>query len=131
MVLVGVGAECLAWVELAGRRHVQMVILNEVIQVAAGKALDAGIKGVFQVEGVNAELVGHGDIGVIRHPPSDPMMPSHGLKPPDLVFVGEGDPVHFVGAEALKQRAEPEHALACVVYVWQHQRDDILFSNAA
>ena len=36
---------------------------------------------------ITAQLIGISHIGVIRHAPRHPMMPTNGLQPPDLINI--------------------------------------------
>lgn len=58
-------------------------------------------------------------------------MAAHSFQPPDFVGVGEGDAIHLVGAEFLKQRAEALDALACGLDIRQHDGQEVLFADAA
>ena len=71
---------------------------------------------------IQAELVGHDDHTVVRHALGNPVMAAHSFQPPDFVGVGEGDAVHLVGAEFLKQRAEALDALWESYDDWSHSQ---------
>ena len=108
-----------------------MVCGNPLAQVGRAQVLALLAVRVVEVEGVNAQLVGHGDVAVVRHAAGDPVVAAHGLQPPDLVHVAEGDAVHLVGAVALQQGAQAQHAVAGAGGVGQDQRDHVLLADAA
>lgn len=110
---------------------IQMVVGNKLAQVGRAQMLPPCAKSVLQVKGIQSELVGHHNIGVVRHPAGDPVMAADGLQPPDLVYVLEGDAVLFIGAVLLQQAAQAGHTLPGRADVGQHQADDVLFPDAA
>ena len=59
------------------------------------------------------------------------MVAAHGLEPPDLVGVREGDAVHLVGAKALEERAQALDALASTSDIGQNEGDHVLLADAA
>ena len=80
---------------------------------------------------VDAELVGHDDIAVIGDPDGEPVVAADGLHPPDLLAVGEGDAVGFVGAVLLQQHTQPLHAFPGGVDIGQDHIDKVLFPQTA
>ena len=88
-------------------------------------------QGILKVEFIDAKLVRHGHVGLVRHALGDPMVAADGLQPPDLVHVGKGNTVHLIGAELFKQRAETLHAFTGGLDVRQHEGEEILFADAA
>ena len=87
--------------------------------------------GVVQVKAVDAQLVGHGHIGIVGHALGDPVVAADSLEPPDLVHVAKGDTVVLVGAVALEQIAQDTHAVAGRLGVRQHQGHHVLLAQAA
>ena len=73
-----------------------MVVLDKIIQVGGAKVVLFGAKCVFQIKLVNAKLVGHHHIGIVRNALSDPVVPADGLQPPDFVHVLERNAVYLV-----------------------------------
>ena len=108
-----------------------MVVLDKIIQVGGAKVVLFGAKCVFQIKLVNAKLVGHHHIGIVRHPARHPVMAADGFQPPDLVDVLERNAVHLVSAVFFQQLAQPQHALARSVDVRQYQINNVLLANAA
>ena len=88
-------------------------------------------KSIFQIKAVDAQLVGHDHIAVIRHTACDPVVATDGLQPPDLVHILKGNAVHLISAVGLQQMPQPLHALAGGADVGQGQEHDILFADAA
>ena len=135
-------AKGLAGVERAQRRdvvalsleahgEVEVVLGHPLAQVGAAQVLGLPAKGVVEVEQVNRKLVGHHDVGVIGHALGNPVVAAHRLEPPDLVDVLEGDAVHLVGAIALKQATQTQHALTGRADVGKHEREHVLLADAA
>ena len=58
-------------------------------------------------------------------------MSAHGLEPPDLIDVREGDAVHLVGAVCLEERAQALDTLAGRADVGEDERDHVLLAYAA
>ena len=58
-------------------------------------------------------------------------MAAHGLQPPDLVLVVDGDAVRFVGAVGLQKLPQPQHPLPGRADIGQHQHQDVLLADAA
>ena len=87
--------------------------------------------GIGQVERIDAELVGHGHVGVVGHALGDPVMAADGLEPPDLVDIRKTDAVRLVGAVLLKERAKAANAVACRGDIGQNDRHQVLFAQAA
>ena len=86
---------------------------------------------VVEVEFVDAELVRHGHVCLVRHTLGDPVVAADGFKPPDLIHIGEGDTVHFVRAVLFEQRAETCHAFTGGLDVRQYEGEEVLFADAA
>ena len=133
VVGVGVGAEGIARVERGSvlHREVQMVGFDEFGKVFGTHVRFLVTQSVLKVEFVDTELVRHGHVGLVRHALGNPVMAAHSFQPPDFVGVGEGDAIHLVGAEFLKQRAEALDALACGLDIRQHDGQEVLFADAA
>lgn len=108
-----------------------MVRAEELAQVRARQVVVAGAFGVVEVEGVDAQLVRHRDVVVLRDATRDPVVPADGLQPPDVLLVAEGDPVHLVGAVLGQQRAQALDALAGGADVGQDQGHKVLLAEPA
>ena len=134
VIRVRVTAEGVARVEVPAahaEREVEVIGVHPLAQVSRAEVLALLAKRVREVKVVDAQLVGHGHIAVVGHAPGDPVVAAHGLEPPDLVGVREGDAVHLVGAVALEQGAEALHAVAGARGIRQHERDHVLLADAA
>ena len=59
--------------------------------------------GVFKIEIIDAKLVRHDDVLIIFDSSSHPVMTTDGLKPPDFIFIAEGNAVWFVGSIFFKK----------------------------
>ena len=137
MVAVAVRAKGLARVKdgsravaLDAQRQVQMPLGHPDAQVGGAHMVGLGALGVIQVKAVDAQLVGHGHIGVVRHALGDPVVTADGLEPPDLVHVAKGDAVVLVSAVALEQVAQDTHAVAGGLGIRQHQGHHVLLAQA-
>ena len=137
MVAVAVRAKGLARVKdgsravaLDAQRQVQMPLGHPGAQVGGAHMVGLGALGVIQVKAVDAQLVGHGHIGVVRHALGDPVVTADGLEPPDLVHVAKGDAVVLVSAVALEQVAQDTHAVAGGLGIRQHQGHHVLLAQA-
>ena len=86
---------------------------------------------IFQIKGIDSELVRHHHISVVRHSPGDPVMAADGLQPPDLVFIGKSNTVHLVGTVFLQQASQTCDTLSGTVNVRKHQRHNVLLADAA
>ena len=86
---------------------------------------------ILQIKAVDAELIGNHHIGLIRHSLRDPVMPPDRLKPPDLMDIGKGDPVHLIGSVLLEELSEAEHPLPGAVNVGEGNVDHVLFPDPA
>ena len=117
-------------VALDTQRQVQMPLGHPGAQVGGAHVVGLVALGVVQVKAVDAQLVGHGHIGVVRHAPGDPVVTADGLEPPDLVHVAKGDAVVLVGAVALEQLAQNTHAVAGGLGIRQHQGHHVLLAQA-
>ena len=138
MVAVAVRAKGLARVKDGSRAvaldaqcQVQMPLGHPDAQVGGAHMVGLGALGVIQVKAVDAQLVGHGHIGVVRHALGDPVVTADGLEPPDLVNVTKGDAIVLVGTVALEQVAQDTHAVAGRLGVRQHQGHHILLAQTA
>ena len=80
---------------------------------------------------IQAELVGHDDHTVIRHPLGNPVVAADGLQPPDFVGVRKGHAIGFIGAVLLQQRAGAQHAFPGRVDIGKHQRHQVFFANSS
>ena len=131
VVGVVVAAEGVTRVQTAIQREVEVIVPDELPQVGRAEMILLCTESVVEVEGVDAQLVRHDHIGVVRHTAGHPVVAADGLQPPHLVHVGKSDAVHLVGAVGLQQLAQTLHALAGGVDVGQHQIHNILFADAA
>lgn len=69
---------------------------------------------VLKVEGVDAQMIGDRCVVVLGHASSDPVVDAHSFEPPDVLDIGEGDPVHLVGdvlGSSSPRRSTPSRAL--------------------
>ena len=108
-----------------------MVVPDKFPQIGRAQVVPLFAEGVLKIEMIQAELVGHDDIPVIGHPAGDPVMAADGFHPPDLVLVGKGDAIVFIGAVLLQKGAQPLHALPGAADVGQYDADQILLTDAA
>ncbi len=133
VVGIGVGTEGVARIERGDVLHgqIQMVAFDELAQIRGAHVLLLVAEGVVEVEFVDAELVRHGHVRLVRHTLGDPMVAADGFEPPDLIDVGEGDAVHLVGAVLFEQRAETGHAFAGGLDIRQHEGKEVLFADTA
>jgi len=131
VVGVVVAAESVPGVQAAVQRKVEVVVPDELPQVGRAEIVFLCAESVLEVEGVDAQLVRHDHIGVVRHPAGHPVVAADGLEPPDLVHVLKGDAVHLIGAVLLQQSAQTKHALPGRVDVGQDEVDDVLLADAA
>ena len=81
MVRIIVAAKGVPRVQYPVPGKIQMVVLDKIIQVGGAKVVLFGAKCVFQIKLVNAKLVGHHHIGIVRNALSiqwcPPMVSSH------------------------------------------------------
>ena len=131
VVGVVVAAEGVTRVQTAIQREVEVIVPDELPQVGRAEMILLCAESVVEVEGVDAQLVRHDHIGVIRHTAGHPVVAADGLQPPDLVHILESDAVHLIGAVLFQQLAQTEHALAGRVDVGQDEVNNILFADAA
>jgi hypothetical protein len=108
-----------------------VVRLDELGEIGGAHVVFLIAEGVVKVEFVDAELIRHRDIGLVRHALGDPMMAADRFQPPDLAGIAERDPVHLVGAVLLQQCAQAGHAFAGGGDIRQHDGEEILFADAA
>ena len=99
-------------VQTAIQREVEVIVPDELPQVGRAEIILLCAESVVEVESVDAQLVRHDHIGVIRHTAGHPVMAANGLQPPDLVHILESDAVHLIGAVLFQQLAQTEHTLA-------------------
>ena len=118
-------------VQRAVQRKVEVILGNELPQVGRAEVVFLCAEGIFQIKGVDAQLVGHDHIHIVRHAAGDPVVTADGLQPPDLVYVLKSDAVHLVSTVLFQQTAQTQHALTGRVDIGQHQIDDILLADAA
>ena len=118
-------------VALDAQCQIQMPLGHPGAQVGRAHVLDLGTLGVVQIKAVDAQLVGHRNIGVIGHALGDPVVTADGLEPPDLIHVAKGDAVVLVGAVALEQVAQDAHTVAGGLGVRQDQGHHVLLAQAA
>ena len=131
MVGVIVAAKGIPGVQCAVQREVEVVLGDELPQVGRAEVVFLCAEGIFQIKGVDAQLVGHDHIHIVRHAAGDPVVTADGLQPPDLVYILKSDAVHLVSTVLLQQAAQTQHALTGRVDIGQHQIDDILLADAA
>ena len=131
VVGVVVAAKSVPRVQASVQRQVEMIGREELPQVRRAHIVFFVAIGIVQVKAVDAQLVGHDHVGIIRHAAGHPVVAADGLQPPDLVDILERDAVHLIGAVGLQQAAQPLHALPGRVDIGQHQIDDILLADAA
>lgn len=118
-------------VQTAIQREVEVIVPDELPQVGRAEIILLCAESVVEVEGVDAQLVRHDHIGVIRHTAGHPVVAADGLQPPDLVHILESDAVHLIGAVGFQQLAQTEHALAGRMDVGQDEVNNILLADAA
>ena len=131
MVGVIVAAKGVPGVQCAVQREVEVILGDELPQVGRTEVIFLCTEGIFQIKGIDAQLVGHDHIHIVRHAAGDPVVTADGLQPPDLVYVLKSDAVHLVSTVLLQQAAQTQHALAGRMDVGQHQIDDIFLADAA
>lgn len=112
-------------------RQIQMVLFDELNQILRTDVLLLRAERIHKVECVNALLVRHDDIRIIRHPLRDEMMAANGLKPPDFINILKTDAVHLICAVLRDQLTQPLHALARTVDIRQNNRQHIFFADTA
>ena len=126
-----VAAEGETRIEAVTLTEVEVVLLDEAAEIRGAHELLLCTEGVLEIEVIDAELVRHDDILVIRYATCHPVVAADGLEPPDLVYILEADAVHLIGAVLCEQAAETLDALTCGVDVRKDQEDDILLADAA
>ena len=131
MVGVIVAAKGVPGVQRAVQREVEVVLCNKFTQIGRAEVVFLCAEGIFQIKSIDAQLVGHDHIHIVRHAAGDPVVTADGLQPPDLVHVLKSDAVHLVSTVLLQQTAQTQHALTGRVDIGQHQIDDILLADAA
>ena len=131
MVGVLMTAERIARIQHAVQRQVEVVFRDELLQIRRAHVLFLFTVSILEVKLVDAQLVRHDDIDIVRHTARHPMMSADGLEPPDLVYILKRNAVHLVGAVSLQQTAETLNALTGRVDVGQDEVDDVLLANAA
>ena len=133
MVGIRVGAERVTRIERGDVLHgqVQMVAFDEFTEVRGAHMLLLVAEGIVKVEFVDAELVRHGHVCLVRHALGNPVVAADGFKPPDLIHIGEGDTVHLVGAVLFEQRAETGYTFAGGLDIRQYEGEEVLFADTA
>ena len=131
MVGVVVAAEGVTRVQTAIQREVEVIVPEEFPEGGRAEIILLCAESVVEVEGIDAQLVRHDHIGVIRHTAGHPVVAADGLEPPDLVHILERDAVHLVGAVLLQQTAKAPDALARGADIGQDQIDNVLLADAA
>ena len=88
-------------------------------------------KSVIQIKIVDPKLVRHHHIPVIRDTFRDPVMSADGLKPPDLVDILKGDPVHLISSVFLQETSETDHTLAGAADIRESDINKVLLTDPA
>ena len=131
VVGVVVAAKSVPRVQASVQRQVEMIGRDELPQVRRAHVVFFVTIGIVQVKTVDAQLVGHDHVGIIRHAAGHPVVAADGLQPPDLVHILEGDAVHLISTIGLQQLAQTLDALPGRVDVGQHQHHKVFLADAA
>ena len=129
VVRIIVAAEGEAWIEGVALIQIQMILLNERTEIRGAHELLLRTEGILEIEVIDAELVRHDDILVVRYATCHPVVSADGLEPPDLIHILEADAVHLIGAVLREQAAETLDALSSRVDIRKDQEDDILLAD--
>ena len=86
---------------------------------------------IGKVKGVDTELVGHGNVGVIGHADGDPVVSADGFEPPNLIAVAKCDAVHLVGAIFLKQCTQALNAFTRAFNIRKYQGNHVFLADTA
>ena len=102
MIRIIMRAESKTRIETTIEIQVQMVLLDEFPKICRTHMVFLLTERIFQIKIIDAKLIRHHDILVIRNALRHPMMSADALKPPDLIAVLKGDTIHLVGAILLE-----------------------------
>ena len=86
---------------------------------------------IGEVKGVDTELVGHGNVGVIGHADGDPVVSADGFEPPNLIAVAKCNAIHLVGAILLKQCTQALNAFTSAFDIGEYQGNHVFFADTA
>ena len=125
------GAEDVPRVEDAVLIQVEVVFRDELPQILRAQVGLLLTEGVLQVEAVHGKLVRRDGDHVVGDLAGHPVVAADGLKPPDLVFVIDGDAVGLIGAVLLQKLRKALHALARGMDIGQDEQDDVFLPDAA
>ena len=131
MIGIIMRAERIARIQAAVHRKIQMIFLNKLPKIRRAHVLLLFSERILQIQRINAKLIRHHDINIVRHPSCHPVMPADGFQPPDLIHILERNAVHLIGSVLLQQRSQALDALSCTVNVRKDQNHQILFAKAA
>ena len=87
--------------------------------------------GIVKDKGVDAQLIGHGNIDIIRDPACHPVMTADRFHPPDLIVIAESDAVHLIGAICFQQMTKTQDAFPCAMNIRKHQADKVFLPKPA
>ena len=131
MICIIMAAKSITWVEHTIHRKIQMIFFNKFFQVCRAHVLFLLSESIFQIKGINSQLVRHYHIHIVRNSARHPVMSSDRLQPPDLILILKSNSVHLISSIFLQQASETFHALSCTVDIRQNNINNILFSDTA
>ena len=86
-------------------------------------------KSVLKIKLIQAQLIRHNYIHIIRHTARDPVMTTNGLQPPDLVLILECDSVHLIGAILLQKASQTFHPFSGAANIGKYNINQVFFSQ--
>ena len=122
-------SEGISWIQNTVHREIQMVFFDKFFQVRGAHIFFLFAQRIFQIKGIDAQLVRHYHIHIIRHFSCHPVMSADRLQPPDLVSILESDSVIFICAIRFQKLSQPGNTLAGALNIRKHQAHDVFLSD--
>ena len=85
---------------------------------------------IYHIEPVNALLIRHDNIFIVRHALRDPVMTPNCLHPPNFADILKAYTVHLIGSIFLEEMSKTNDSLSCAVDIREHDGYQIFLSDS-
>ena len=99
---------------------VQMMLCHKFLHVRGAHIFLLFRQGILDIEPVDAQLVGHHHICLVRHSSGNPVMSADGFQPPDFIHILESNAIHLVSTVLFQQAAQALYTFPSVVNIRKH-----------
>ena len=129
MVGIVMASEGISWIQNTVHGKIQMVFFDKFFQVRGAHVFFLLAQCVLQIKCIDAQLVRHYHIHIIRHFSCHPVMSADCLQPPDLVSILESDSIIFICSIRFQKMSQSGNTLAGALNIRKHQAHDVFLSD--